>query len=637
MSVTLYDFNRKRIAVLKNATNVSANETLNSPQQSTASFQLPFDDPKLDECTFNRLIRIQHKNEDYGLFAIDSRNLEHNARGMVTIQCKHVACLLLNNIMPGYHEQGGSTFKTRDVLQYILNFQSTKDWVLGACDFDFEYQYGWEQARLLEALLDVPNLFVDQHRFEFDTKNYPWTINLRKIDETITPASRFIYKKNIQTIRRQEDPSSLCNKLYCLGYGEGINQLSIESANNGKRYIEDTASQAKYGLIEDVFVDREFENAESLLARGKEILSAYNKPKITYTVDIVDMSPKSTNTLDKPVVGTMTRVIDKLIKEDFKALIVAVKRSNIFGATPSTQVEISNTPANLAKIIADQANKQFNEQIYAQGATNIWAQTFAENASPSKPIIIELFIPEYTKVVNRVNFRWRAEAFRADVSAVANNQSEVETTSSFPQTNETSEAGGGANSSTGAGGGDYGTSGPSSISSTGGGIGTTFYEPITTGDVNYGTPSTYAHSHGIQQLLDFSKNLTSIHTHNIQHNHTLNIPEHTHTFSVPTHTHVVTLPRHDHTIVIPAHSHAMRYDIYEGTTASSATVRIGSKKFTVPQNTDFDIVDYLEKDAQGLIKRGTSHIIYLTPNALTRLAGTVTPQVFIQSRGGGNY
>lgn len=57
-----------------------------------------------------------------------------------------------------------------------------------------------------------------------------------------------------------EDPDRITNKLYCLGYGDGVNQLSV--------VVEDTESQGEYGLSEDAFVDRRFIHQDSLEAYG---------------------------------------------------------------------------------------------------------------------------------------------------------------------------------------------------------------------------------------------------------------------------------------------------------------------------------------------------------------------------------
>jgi phage minor structural protein len=39
-------------------------------------------------------------------------------------------------------------------------------------------------------------------------------------------------------IEKDEDPTEIITRLYPLGYGEGVNQLTISSVNNGVPYID---------------------------------------------------------------------------------------------------------------------------------------------------------------------------------------------------------------------------------------------------------------------------------------------------------------------------------------------------------------------------------------------------------------
>lgn len=645
--VELLNPDRRLIQILDNASNINLNESLNNPGECSLSFQLPYNDPKLKDCQAFCYIRLVDETgaEKFDLYRIMPRSIEHHEGGLASIECEHVIATLADDILFGYHEIGGSGISTVDILNYILDQQTVKRWVLGRCDFGHQFQYGWEHESLLKALFSIPERFSDDYIFTYDTSVFPWTVNLIKLDRYAKPKSYFRYEKNVQRISKTEDASEICTKLYCLGYGEGINQLSIASENNGLPYL--LAEQKyidQYGLISRTWVDRSFEYADSLKARGQKLLESYQKPRISYSLDIVDLFPISNNPLDQPRIGDMTRVIDNEIGEDYSSLIVSIKRSDLFGTHPSVQIDVENSPPDLASSISEQADRLHVEQTYAQGATNIWSLPFAENADPGHPIVVELFIPEGTRIVNRVNLRWRAEAFRADVRGMASGGGTYTATSTQPA--QTSSSGGGTYSSTGGGGGTYSstdtggqqstTAGPSNKNSS------DSFDGVT--EVGWTEWTTLTYTSGNTQRHRHEYDSTSPHTHGIQHTHNFTLPghshsfqlgDHNHSFSVSDHSH--TIPQHSHTVNIAAHSHAQEYGIYEGPQASAVTITIGGKSFSAPQNTDVDIVQYLEKDEQGLIKRGTSHIITITPNALTRLAGTITPQVFIQSRGGGNY
>ena len=53
--------------------------------------------------------------------------------------------------------------------------------------------------------------------------------------------------------------------------------------------------------------------------------------------------------------------------------------------------------------------------------------------------------------------------------------------------------------------------------------------------------------------------------------------------------------------------------------------------------TAVNIIPYLNKDDGGRVSRGSFHEIKITPNDLGRIVASVNIQLFVQSRGGGDY
>src|SRR5690606_16876338 len=101
----------------------------------------------------------------------------------------------------------------------------------------------------------------------------------------------------------------------------------------------------------------------------------------------------------------------------------------------------------------------------------------------------------------------------------------------------------------------------------------------------------------------------------------------------------IVLPEHTHDIEIPEHTHDIEHGIFEGPTPTSVTVEVDGN--VIPglgtNETDVNIVPYLRKDDGGRIQRGTWHEIRIRPNTLGRIVANLVVQLFIQSRGGGNY
>lgn len=77
--------------------------------------------------------------------------------------------------------------------------------------------------------------------------------------------------------------------------------------------------------------------------------------------------------------------------------------------------------------------------------------------------------------------------------------------------------------------------------------------------------------------------------------------------------------------------------IIEGSTATSAAVAVDGQAVSLPSLQDVDIIDYLAKDSEDKITRDTWHTVEIAPNAPSRVVAALHIQIFINSRGGGDY
>ncbi len=120
------------------------------------------------------------------------------------------------------------------------------------------------------------------------------------------------------------------------------------------------------------------------------------------------------------------------------------------------------------------------------------------------------------------------------------------------------------------------------------------------------------------------------------HRHSINIPSHTHAFSIPSHSHSFSIPSHRHSFNIPSHTHEITQGIYEGTTANKVSIKVDGKAVPVSGN-EINIAPYLSTGDGGKILRDTWHEIEITPDKMTRIIVNVFIQLFVNSRGEGDY
>lgn len=627
--VIVYDNQMRKQAILENAFNIGYSKKLN--ELWTASFSLPADDPKNQYCQPLAYVEIFDQGERVDLFRIAPITLDKSDIETNTYRCEHVLATLIDDVLFQYHEIGGVGVYTDEVINYVLSKQTTTKWVLGQNDFKRQFLYKWENENLLGSLFSIPKPFLEDYMWTWDTTVFPWVLNLVEINQEVQSYVR--YRKNMQGITREIDPTELCTRLYGLGYGEGINQLTIADVNNGIPYL-DAATINQFGVVSRIFVDRRFEDAESLKARMQAILDELQVPRITYEVDAADISSITNDPVDKFVVGTYTRVIDTDLGIDIKALIVNVEKDDLTGDPGGVTIQIANKPRDIASSIAELADRQRINEVYAQGATNLDSYNFLDNCDPNYPAILRFYIPQETVRINKMILSYRTEAFRSYSKAIEGGGAYADTTDDGGGYADTTESGGGYSDTTDTETvvawtlpGDYA-----------GGL-KVVGETTSALPHNHGVPS----GTGLKTVDDGAVWFTASgdHQHSVlirEHDHPIRIDPHRHRVNVPGHRHEVRIPDHNHSITLPDHTHEIEYGIFEGPIPTALTVEVDGK--IIPglstNEDDINIVPYLAKDGGGRILRGW-HEIKITPNTLGRISANVSSQIFVQSRGGGNF
>ncbi|MCM3032834.1 phage tail protein [Niallia sp. MER 6] len=635
MILKVLNSDRKLVAYLENAYEVSYEKKLN--EIPLASFSLPLDDPKVAECKPLYYVDIPN----HGLFRImPSSTLRNETDKKITFNLEHVLATLLDDVLFQYHQTTNRT--TRYNIEYILSQQSTTHWKLGTCAFDKYFAYKWENENgLLGAINSIAEPFDENYEWTYDTSSYPWTLNL--IKPSSTPTCEIRYAKNLVENKRDEDPTDITNRIYALGYGEGVNQLKIDKVNSGKPYVEDTTSIATYGLKAYVYADTSIEDAATLLANAKALLKQSSVPKVSYSVTAADLSALTGVSIDEFKCGKVVRIVDPDFGT-FEQRIVSESRSDIKGALEDVSLEIANKYEDIAGSIAGlERSRQINE-VYSQGATNIDSHNFADNADSDNPAEITIYLPDELVRINKLVMSYKTDKFRAYERSIKGGGAIVDTTSSGGgstqtsssggQSTQTSSSGGGVSTSTESGGGTVQSTSTKSFAQ----LNLTSQVPQNAiGGSAEGYPDYGFHLHEVQIPGDYFE-----HSHSVTvpaHTHNFSVPAHTHSVSVPAHTHNVTIPAHTHELTLPNHTHDIEFGIFEldeSATSVQIVVDGNTVPFTATSGNLIDLIPYLDIDSNGKVNRGW-HTIQIKPNKLARITAQVFSQVFLQSRGGGDY
>ena len=653
----IYDMNRVPVCMLQNAFDIQEQQSLNALWY--LDFKLPATDAKNEFCNAYWYARF-NDGELYRMFPNgynDASDLPY-----YSYHCEHVLATLLNKVMPGIVTMGGYYQPTPDVLRAILAKQDIQDWVLGECDFSRRFEYGFEKENLLAALFSVPQCFDEDYIWTFETKGYPWVLNLKRLNKNAEPVLNVRYGYNRLSYNRQPDYTNHVTKLYAYGSGEGVNQLNINKFTNGLGYIlADKEHIEKYGIRESIWVDRRYENEETLYAAAQSMLSELCDPITSYSCGFIgDVK-----------VGEVVNIID------YEQTYV-VKKIITYGDIDDIQYELSNKQPTLASTIADLANRQRIETTYSQGATNIYSISFVDNADANNGLDCDFYMPQSMRFVNKVVAKIKYDSFRAysgtteqggSISSTSAAGGSISSTSAAGgQISSTSESGGGGTSAAGGGQSKTSAAGGKSTESTtanrskivsgaattsrsgyagGGKSGSTDYA-LTSYDKykhyhSYSKP--VSHTHTIQHGHEID---VSNHTHNVSipsHRHSFEIddhvhelPAHTHSISLPAHTHAFSLPAHSHTFELPSHKHDIAPGIhrYGNPTQVELKVNGNSKGFFEDRSFEVDITEWLAND-DGMISRGSFQTLSVIPNDIAHISVSLTVIGFIQSLEGGNY
>jgi phage minor structural protein len=687
--ISVYDNRtRKRLAYLENAYDISYDKSTNSIWNAT--FSLPFSDPKTKYCQAFNYIELWEEGEggkakNVGLFRIMPRTEEVlGTEANIVYQLENVLTTLLDDVMIGYHEIGNLGIFTNQVLGYILERQTDRNWVLGNCAYSHQFLYGWQDENLLSALFSVVQPFEEtDYYWSFDTTEYPWRLNLLKTDKT--PVTDIRYKKNLNGLTRTIDPSNLTTRLYCYGYGQGDNKLGISELNGGVPYLE-SPNVSKYGVITQIWTDERFTIAESLYEVGKTMLKRLEEPAISYAIDV--QAVYNTANLD---IGDTVRMVSTGLDE--LMTVRTISKDNVTGAPHSGTILLGDATIDISNSVAELADRQRIAETYSQGAESIFTDSFVDNADQTNPAEVIFTIPDNVVHVNEIRFSCQLTNFRAyskaiqgggsGMSTTLDGGSQTKTSSSGGSSTPTSSSGGGSSPTSSSGGGVATTTssggGSSPTSSNNGSVNTTIGVYNKLPDSN----SSVLHNHGISSGtpiysdLNVVKNSAGVvtgvnrtgyagswspsgnhshyinisahshtvtvrdHSHDISisnHTHYTTIAPHTHTVSIGTHTHTVAIDAHKHDISLPNHVHGIEYGIYKGPKASSMTIYLDDTKIGVYTSniTDLNLIDYMSKNANGNIMRG-KHTIRIVPNTMTRVECTFQIRLFTNMHGGRQY
>lgn len=157
-----------------------------------------------------------------------------------------------------------------------------------------------------------------QVRYENGIRYLDYLISIGEIKST-----EIRLAKNLQSIEQEKDPTAIISRLLPLGskIEDNEERLTIESVNEGNKYIDDIEAIEEFGIIVDSVNWDDVTEASNLLRKGQEYIRENNRIKKKYKVTALDLSTIGLD-IDSFEVGNTYKVINSLmnINEDLRVI-----------------------------------------------------------------------------------------------------------------------------------------------------------------------------------------------------------------------------------------------------------------------------------------------------------------------------
>ncbi|WP_058989989.1 phage tail spike protein [Anaerococcus rubeinfantis] len=182
------------------------------------------------------------------------------------------------------------------------------------------------------------------------------------------------YGKGEEIVKEDGTPSRNENKIGGADYGRKIDFSEI---NGGKTYVEDNEARLKYGLGKErrhIFGQANFPDCEDkheLLRLTKEKLKEVSKPKITYELNVEDVSRYEGYIGEGVDLGDVVYVIDKEIDTRVQTRVISIKDNPIEEIEDSEIVlgnfikDLSDNFASYEKLksVFENERSKFNQEL----------------------------------------------------------------------------------------------------------------------------------------------------------------------------------------------------------------------------------------------------------------------------------
>jgi len=199
---------------------------------------------------------------------------------------------------------------------------------------------GWSILQVLQSLRETAGGYIEVD----NDRHLNWSLTVGE-----DKGQQIRYRKNIEGFRRTIDFTTLANRIYAYGSGQGGARIALAAPG----YIQDVPSQTLWGgIYAKSFSNQSFTIQATVTAWATQLLALYKTPLISYEINIANLALDTDFAFDELQLGSVVKVIDEDLGIDVSVKVTRIDYPDLM--EPSRLViQLSNRMRDLVDLLAN--------------------------------------------------------------------------------------------------------------------------------------------------------------------------------------------------------------------------------------------------------------------------------------------
>lgn len=363
------------VAILQNSHAIVYIKSIN--EAPLLNFNLPADDSKVDNITKANEIWLRNYREDIPSVVAKFRLKRRIDGRLNTLITTTEVDGLINQLadeqlITAYtpENQTVTTIVTALLALQVLSPEITVGTIAPTVSRTMTFNPGESILKCLLRLRDTVGGYISVD----NDRAFQWNNSIGE-----DKGQQIRYRKNLTGITREIDYTTIGNRLYAYGAGEGDARIRLSDADGqAEDYVEDTDSQTAWGgIFVKTIVDKSITDADTLLAWAILQLAEVKDPRTAYRIDTVDLAESDLAGFDFEALqlGSTVTVIDEDLGVDVSSQVIKITYTDLLHPE-FLQIEFANRTRNILDTFEQFGQTQETEELAEADPTVLLAVSF---------------------------------------------------------------------------------------------------------------------------------------------------------------------------------------------------------------------------------------------------------------------